>query len=88
MFKRLQPLAVPSGPLAAKVFISTTLSALVLNLNSLERESALGFPRDPDHRDWCNYLWRMEPEGWYLGVSVAVRKSPLVAVCRSPLAAR
>jgi hypothetical protein len=26
----------------------------------------IGFPRDPDHYDWRNTPWRMEPDGWEL----------------------
>ena len=29
-------------------------------------DGTMGFPRDPDHYDWRNYPWRMEPEGWHL----------------------
>ena len=29
-------------------------------------DGTIGFPRDPDHYDWCNTPWRIEPDGWDL----------------------
>jgi hypothetical protein len=29
-------------------------------------DGSVGFPRDPDHYEWKNTPWRVEPEGWDL----------------------
>ena len=29
-------------------------------------DGQIGFPRDPNHRNWRNTPWRVEPDGWEL----------------------